>query len=933
MRVARPLVTAALAVALIASATPCVAQSFGKNKVQYEPLDWAVLETPHVRLHFYAEEESLARRVAALAESTCVAFDTRFRIAPRHQVPILLYSTHHLFQQTNAATGLISESTGGLTELIKGRVLIPHNGSTARLEWVTRHELTHWYMLEKLSRVMREHHRSQSYVPPLWFIEGLAEYCGTTWDADAEGLLRDAVISGEAVPLTRSDAILGTVLMYKEGQAFLLALAERYGDARIFDLMENWYRADDFDTAFRITFGTSLRKVDEEWFSGLKRRFYPSVAFLQLAPEAAQRMTPHGRFNLGPRVFAGGEGADTSFSFCYFAASEGGINLMLSTPRPKGKRHEDRVLRGGRSPQFESFHLFQNRPDASPSGMIALSSKRGGRDALYVVDGRRRRVVRRLEFPRLVAIHDPCLEPGDSAVVFSAQDYGGRSDLYRAHWPRDTVRLERLTDDDYDDLEPDVSPDGRWVLFASDRGERGGRYSLFRLPLAGGSPEAVSHPSVGDDRQPVYSRDGKWIAFRSTRGGTSDLYVRSAEPSSEARRLTRMLGPVSDPDWLPSGRGVLFTGENGITFQTYRLAFDPDTLKAEAETGAPRTPVIAAELDHSTPQRYARRLSLDLVQNAVAVDPGLGGAGGGAQLALSDVLGNEQFEFFLSNDSDRFGGSFWDGFEGGVTYINQSRRFNYGVGLFRLTQVYDADLDVVRRERRVGMLGLASYPFDKFTRIEGSVLVRHASDHLLRSGDFKSVDLVSNFVSLVRDNVGWTYMGPSGGTRAFFSAGFTRDLTYSAGDFATLVAEHRHYATPIPVLVWASRVQAQASLGKDAQRFYLGGRTSLRGYDRRTLSGVQTILLQQEFRFPVVQGLTLALPSPWGFPTIYGVAFADVAWAWEHATDQRLGSVGLGLYVGGGYYPALRWNFAWPTANFRTYSSGPRTQVVLGYNF
>ena len=57
-----------IAVALVVAGlvpTPSVAQVFGKNKVQYEPLDWAVFETPHVRLHYYAEEESLARRLAA----------------------------------------------------------------------------------------------------------------------------------------------------------------------------------------------------------------------------------------------------------------------------------------------------------------------------------------------------------------------------------------------------------------------------------------------------------------------------------------------------------------------------------------------------------------------------------------------------------------------------------------------------------------------------------------------------------------------------------------------------------------------------------------------------------------------------------------------------------------------------------------------------
>ena len=61
------------------------------------------------------------------------------------------------------------------------------------------------------------------------------------------------------------------------------------------------------------------------------------------------------------------------------------------------------------------------------------------------------RVLRRLNFPRLVSLVNPSLVPGDSAVVFTAQDYSGRSDLYRATWnvashrragPRGPRRLE-----------------------------------------------------------------------------------------------------------------------------------------------------------------------------------------------------------------------------------------------------------------------------------------------------------------------------------------------------------------------------------------------------------------------------------------------------------------------------------------------------------
>jgi WD40-like Beta Propeller Repeat len=893
-----------------------------------------VLETPYVRLHFYADEESLARRLAAFAESVCVEYDGRFHIEPRQRVPILFYSAHHLFQQTNATPELITESVGGLTELIKGRVLIPHNGSWTRLVWVTRHELTHWYMLQKIARVMHDHHRNQPYMPPLWYVEGLAEYCGTHWDEDAEGLLRDAVLSGEALPVRHSEPIWGSVLMYKEGQSFLLYVRDTYGDASVFEILENWWRAEDFETAFRITLGVSLERVDTDWFESIRRHYYPQAALTSEPKEVAQRMTPHGRYNLGPRVVpeGGPAGSDSLLTFCWFEAGEDGIHLMLSEPRKGGGRTEHRLLNSGQSPSYESFHLFENRPQASDSGHLVLSSKHGGRDALVILDPRRGTVLRRIEIPRLVQIHDPCLVPGDSAIVFSAQDYSGRNDLYRVSWPKDVPRLERMTDDDFDDLEPDVSPDGKWVVFASDRAERGGRYALFRLSLSGGVPEQLSDPPSGSDRQPVYSPDGRWIAFRSTRGGISELWVRPAEPSTEARRVTHLTGPATDPDWLPGGKGLLFTAQNAITFQTYAMRFKPDSLQATHERRMPAQAALS-DIRHEGPTLpYQRHLSLDAVQNAVVLDPVLG-TSAAAQIAVSDLLGNEQYQIFIANDSGQFGGSFVDGLEGSVTYLNQAQRLNYGLGIFRLNEIYDIDLDLVRRETRNGALGLVSYPFNRFDRVEATVVMRHAQDHLLRNGEFLNENLLSNFVTLVHDNAGWGEIGPELGTRVYGSAGFTRDLTYAQGDYLSFIAELRHYEMPVTGLIFASRAQAYSSLGRDAQRFYLGGYGSIAGYDRRSLSGPQTLLLQEEMRTTLVRRVTLAFPVPWSLPPIGGAGFIHSAWTWQSGFQDRAGSAGFAIFIGGGYFPAFRWDFAWLTPDFHHYSTQPRTQFWIGYNY
>ena len=499
-------------------------------------------------------------------------------------------------------------------------------------------------------------------------------------------------------------------------------------------------------------------------------------------------------------------------------------------------------------------------------------------------------------------------------------------------WSGKDERLERLTHDDYDDEEPCVSPDGRYVTFASDRGGTAGHFALFRLPLAGGAIEQVSFPGAADDRQPAYSPDGHWLAFRSTRGGTSDLYVRASEPSHEARRVTHMLGPVSDPDWDPKGRALLFTGQDHVAFHTWSMHCAPESLATQPEAPVTPAPFLPVVTHTDPPQSYQRRLGVDLLQNGVVFDPGFGGSGGG-QLAFSDVLGNEQYYLSLANDSENFG-NFWDGWEGGVTYINQSQRLNYGIGVFRLTRLYDPDFDHLRREKRLGLVGLLIYPFNHFDRVEASVQVRHATDHLLRNGDALTVDLVSNFVSLVHDNSRWTRDGPISGLRLNLTTGFTRDMTSGRSDYGTVLSEARLYRRPLPFAVLASRAVLESSFGHDAQRSFIGGPTRLRVPERRALAGLQTITWQEEIRFPLLQRVVFAFPAPWALPTLNGALFADGAWAYDHDLHERQGVLGFSAYFGGGFYPALRWNWIWTSSDLQKLDSRKPTMFfTLAYNY
>jgi hemolysin activation/secretion protein len=296
------------------------------------------------------------------------------------------------------------------------------------------------------------------------------------------------------------------------------------------------------------------------------------------------------------------------------------------------------------------------------------------------------------------------------------------------------------------------------------------------------------------------------------------------------------------------------------------------------------------------------------------------------------MLGNEQIYVSIGNSAERFG-NFWENWEGGVTYVNQARRLHYGAGAFRLTQTYDQDLDAVVRERRFGVLGLLSYPFHKFLRIEGSVVARHSNEHRLRNGDIRSLDLVTNGLALVQDNTVWTMAGPTRGTRWYMAGSYTRDLTTGRGNYGTLQGEYRGYFQPLPLTISATRVVARSSFGPDAQQSYLGGLYTLRGYDWRALSGEKTISVQQEFRAPLVRGLVLGFPGTFPLPPVGVAAFGDAGFAWDFLGERHLGSAGFGVYIGGGVYPSIRWNWAWRTPDFHTWTRQPVRQFMIAYDF
>ncbi len=128
----------------------------------------------------------------------------------------------------------------------------------------------------------------------------------------------------------------------------------------------------------------------------------------------------------------------------------------------------------------------------------------------------------------------------------------GRTAAVPAAWLPE-FSLRRLTELPGPELQPDISPDGRQVVFASDAS---GNRDVYLLRVGGARPINLTSSSPTDDEQATFSPDGERIAFRSEREG-GGIFVMGATGESVRRVTTAGF----DPSWSPDGKSLAYSTE------------------------------------------------------------------------------------------------------------------------------------------------------------------------------------------------------------------------------------------------------------------------------------------------------------------------------------------------------------------------------------
>ena len=526
-RFRRMLGAAVVGAAALLVARPAEGQYFGQNKVQYRSFPFKVIQTEHFEVYFYDEERPAALDAARMAERAYARLSRVLHHKFQARKPIILYASHTDFEQTNAIAGDLGEGTGGVTEFFKHRMVLPFTGSYADLEHVMQHEMVHQFQYDVFSRG-RIGGGVQTLVnvnPPLWFMEGMAEYLSLgPIDPHTAMWLRDASLEGN-LPTIDQLTYDPRVFPYHYGHALWSYIGEKWGDEVIGEILQSTTTAG-VEGSFKRALGLSLDELSNEWRDAVQTTFLPQLGDHYRARRIAQPLLTEkrtgGGYHLAPALTPDGRevaffGERNSFFIdLYLADAETGRSIR-------------RMVKSTINSNYESLRFVNSSGSFSPDGrFFAIAAKRKQHEDLVILDARHGREDRRIQVP-LNGVETPAWSPDGQQLVFVGFD-GGLSDLFVIN--RDGSGLHRLTHDKYADLLPAWSPDGKTIAFTTDRGGstdfdelRFGNMRLALYHLDGGTIEVLPHMDEGKNVNPVWAPDGRSLAFVSDRTGISDLYL------------------------------------------------------------------------------------------------------------------------------------------------------------------------------------------------------------------------------------------------------------------------------------------------------------------------------------------------------------------------------------------------------------------------
>ncbi len=540
---------------------------YGKNKVEYKDFNWQFIQSPHFDVYFYQGGKILAEFVADHAERALDSIERVMQYDITNRVAILVYDSHNDFQQTNAVGEFLPEGVGGVTELLKNRVVIPFEGDYELFRHVIHHELTHAVVNDMfIGGTYQSLLTGGGMEIPSWMNEGLAEFNSLHGlDIETDMFMRDATLNDAVPPLAR----LGGYVQYRVGQTMYWYISQKYGPEKVGELLHRIQFSHSVESGFRSTFGMSVSEFGDKFLAALKVLYFPDISRFEDPSDYAEVLADHkkvgGYMNVSPSVSPQGD------VVAFISDRNGYYDVYVQSLTQQGKIKK--ILGGGgASTNFEELHLLSPGLSWAPDAKhVALASKAGETDAIFILDVNGNEPQRKLPNIDVDGIGGLKWSPDGKFLTFVATK-GGQSDIYL--YDLDKEQARNLTNDAFSDHEPSWSPDSKAIYFTSERENNiiPGQYpisypsdvffespnrDIYRYDLTKNTISRITSSPIANEYYPIMAQDNK-LYYISDANGINNIYIADSD-GSHSRPLTNSVSKIDQISLSYDGTKLCFS--------------------------------------------------------------------------------------------------------------------------------------------------------------------------------------------------------------------------------------------------------------------------------------------------------------------------------------------------------------------------------------
>jgi hypothetical protein len=441
--------------------------SFGKNRVQHKPFDWSFFPGEHFEVYYYQGGQQIAERSLLYCEQEKMRLQKFYNVQLDDKIQVVCFNKQSEFRQSNL--GLSDEETatiGGATNILGNKMFVYFEGTDFELREQIAMGLSRIMYLQLMyggdwRSVVRGNNR---IAIPTWFSEGVIRYAALKDQRASERAAEDWYTNARYPNIHRLTDVQAELV----GQSFWSYIGNIYGENVVLGILNMTQLFHGTDGGFQYVIGRNTETVVADY-----QRFIQQGRDLKMVEEELSNLHVKRRKFQFLEEGVVGKFKNTYLhvtpsldekKWAYTSHFKGEYTVYIYDTETK---ETTKVSRG----DFKSDRI----PDESspqlawhPNGQVlSYVTEKNGKLFwnTYQLESKEKSTKELFQIEKILSMK---YSPDGKRVVLSGT-LNGKTNI--SLLPITANVPQKLTDDNFDDIDPVFSSDGSTIYFSSNRGE------------------------------------------------------------------------------------------------------------------------------------------------------------------------------------------------------------------------------------------------------------------------------------------------------------------------------------------------------------------------------------------------------------------------------------------------------------------------------